>query len=114
MAQSPPELPVPPVALRDLFARLNEVSGGGYECDHRFTQTTRFLTERGLPVDAMLAWLGENGAGCDCEVVFNVEEKWGESVGYQPPDEDSPEKHPESLERPDPLPLPRRPCWGFW
>ena len=34
------------------------------------------------------ALLGENGAGCDCEVIFNVAEKWGEIVGFDPPDED--------------------------
>jgi hypothetical protein len=112
--QPPPGLPVPALALRDLFARLNEVSRTGYTCDHRFTQTTRFLTERGLPVGAMLAWLGENGGGCDCEIVFNVEEKWGESVGYEPPDEDSPDEDPEPSERPRPAPPPRKPWWRFW
>lgn len=108
----PPDLPIPAPALRDLFERLNEVSGKGYKCDHRFTQTTRFLTERGLPVEETLAWLGENGGGCDCEVNFNTEQRWGEAVGYDPPDEDIPEAYLGPPERSDPPP--RKPWWRFW
>jgi hypothetical protein len=36
----------------------------------------------------MLEWLGENGAGCDCEVMMNTADQWGEIVGYEPPEED--------------------------
>jgi hypothetical protein len=32
----------------------------------------------------MLKWLGENGAGCDCEIMFNVAQQWEEKVGYVP------------------------------
>jgi len=114
MAKPPPDLPIPASALRDLFESLNRTSGTGYQCDHRFALTTRFLRERGLPVEETLAWLGKNGGGCDCEVIFNVEEKWGEAVGYEPPDEDSPDQDPEPRERPRPAPPSRRPWWRFW
>ena len=30
----------------------------------------------------MLTWLGENGAGCDCEVMLNTAAQWEEIVGY--------------------------------
>jgi hypothetical protein len=31
-------------------------------------------------------WLCAHGGFCDCEVVFNVEQEWGERVGYEAPD----------------------------
>jgi hypothetical protein len=77
----------PPIAyseLRALFEHLDRVSSKGYKCDHLFTQTAHFLGARGLPAELMLAWLGENGAGCDCEVMFNVAQQWEERVGYVP------------------------------
>jgi len=70
--------------LRKLFERLDEVSGKGYECDHQFTLTRRFLEEQRMPTAASLRWLGEHGAGCDCEVIFNVEQQWGNRVGFEP------------------------------
>ena len=78
------EPPIAYVDLRSLFERLDRVSSSGYECDHAFTQTTRFLEERNLRVAPMLSWLGQNGAGCDCEVMFNVAQQWEERVGYGP------------------------------
>ncbi len=82
----------PPVShdtLRDLFERLDRTSSTGYECNHKFSLTEAFLKERGLPAAPMLKWLGENGAGCDCEVMMNTAGEWAEIVGYDPPDEDA-------------------------
>ena len=81
----------PPIShedLRSLFEHLEQVSGTGYECDHTFALTREFLQKKKLPVEPMLQWLGENGAGCDCEVMFNTEQEWGEVVGYEPLDDD--------------------------
>jgi len=83
------EPPISHSELRDLFEHLDRTSMTGYECDHTYALSTKFLEERRLPVKLMLAWLGENGAGCDCEVMFNVAEQWEEIVGYVPPDDDS-------------------------
>ena len=80
----------PPVSyaeLRGLFEHLDRFAAGGNECDHRHTQTVVYLLERQLPIEPMLTWLMANGAGCDCEVMFNTEEQWGERVGYLPPDD---------------------------
>lgn len=82
----------PPIshdALRDLFERLDRTSLTGYQCDHTFALTEKFLRERRIPVEPMIEWLGENGAGCDCEVMMNTAAHWEEIVGYQPPDEDA-------------------------
>jgi len=63
---------------------LDEESGKGYACDHKYTLTRKFLAKQKLPVDDMIRWLGENGAGCDCEVIFNVEQQWGVRAGFVP------------------------------
>ena len=46
-------------------------------------ETTAFLTQNRLPVDTTIAWLHENGAGCDCEVIFNTDAEWGEWAGRE-------------------------------
>ena len=82
----------PPIShenLRDLFERLDRTSMTGYQCDHTFALTEVFLRERGLPVEAMIGWLGDNGAGCDCEVMMNTAAEWEEIVGYESPNADA-------------------------
>lgn len=78
------DLPVAHADLRALFEFLDQQSGDGYQCDHAFTLARQLLAIRKLPAESMIRWLGGNGAGCDCEVVFNVEPKWGERVGFVP------------------------------
>ncbi|MDP3073416.1 MAG: DUF2695 domain-containing protein [Opitutaceae bacterium] len=80
------EPPISHAELRDLFEHLDRTSMTGYECDHSYKLTIAFLQKRSLPVEPMLAWLGENGAGCDCEVMLNTAAQWEEIVGYVPPD----------------------------
>ena len=82
------EPPITREQLRELFTFLNDTSATGYQCDHRYTLAERFLRERGLPVEPMITWLGANGAGCDCEIIFNTAAVWGERAGFNPPDED--------------------------
>jgi hypothetical protein len=78
------EPPVPYDALRDLFEYLDRTSATGYECDHSFTLARRFIAERHLPGESFLEWLQQNGAGCDCEIIFNVAQQWEEVVGFEP------------------------------
>jgi hypothetical protein len=81
----------PPIGLeglRDLFEHLDRTSSTGYECDHTFALTQAFLVKRGFAVEPMIKWLGENGAGCDCEVMMNTAGEWEEAAGYTPPEED--------------------------
>jgi len=96
------EPPISHAELRDLFEHLDRTAMTGYECDHTYTLTKDFLQKRSLPVEPMLKWLGENGAGCDCEVIMNVAGQWEDIVGYVPPDADPNEGRQ------------RKPWWKFW
>jgi hypothetical protein len=71
-------IPISHEDLRDLFDHLDR---GGIECDHTFRETTAFLEARGLDVERVIAWLREHGGFCDCEVIYNVDEKFGEIIG---------------------------------
>jgi hypothetical protein len=81
------DIPISHDDLRDLFERLDRASMSGYQCRHTFALTTEFLSQRSLAVEAILEWLGANGAGCDCEVSFNIVPEWEEIVGYVSPDD---------------------------
>lgn len=54
---------------------------GAPECETTFAQTVEFLQGRALPVEPTLEWLRANGGGCDCEVIYNVDDKFGAEVG---------------------------------
>jgi len=51
-------------------------------CDNTLKATRAFLSERQLPEELIVDWLIDEGGGCDCEVMANAEETWGEFVGY--------------------------------
>jgi hypothetical protein len=72
-------IPMPQQDLRDLFDYLDRE--GAPPCDHTFRETVGFLQKRGLDVERVVAWLREYGGYCDCEVIFNVDDKFGEIVG---------------------------------
>lgn len=50
-------------------------------CDHTLRYSEAFLQARHLPIEEITNWLQEYGGYCDCEVIANVEDKWGEIVG---------------------------------
>ena len=75
--------------LRALFTHLDLVSTQQYECDHTFRETRKTLEASSIALEPALKWLSEQGAGCDCEVMFNVAEKWGEIIDYRAPDSEA-------------------------
>ncbi len=87
-AETAPPSGDPPISYDDLKA-LFEYLGrpNPPPCDHTHKECVGFLRERKLPVDKTLDWLRANGGFCDCEVIFNVTDKWGEKVGWIPEDE---------------------------
>ncbi len=81
-----PGLPISNDELRALFDHLDRRNPD--PCTHTFKETAKFLDARSLPVESMLNWLGKNGAGCDCEVIFNTDARWGGQVGRTPPEDE--------------------------
>ena len=68
-------LPMSEDLFRELFDHLDEQLGEqGCQDDLRLTEA--FLTDHGCDVDAVLEWLEDQGAGCDCEVLANIEEQF--------------------------------------
>lgn len=66
-------LPITRKNFKALFDYLDSHIG---TCKHDFALTERYLSTHGLPINEVLEWLRKNGAGCDCEVLLNVEEKF--------------------------------------
>ncbi|WP_232760264.1 DUF2695 domain-containing protein [Xanthomonas sp. SHU 166] len=68
-------LPLPKETLWALFDYLNDALADG--CDHSLRRTTQFLASQDVAPESVIPWLGAHGGFCDCEVLFNVEERWG-------------------------------------
>ena len=64
--------------LKELFDFLDRE--GASPCDHTLRETIEFLRERDLDVGRIVPWLQEHGGYCDCEVIYNVEDIFGEIV----------------------------------
>jgi hypothetical protein len=43
-----------------------------YQCDNTFKETKRFLGKHDIEQDMLIRWFKQNGAYCDCEVLFNI------------------------------------------
>ena len=56
-------------------------------CTHRMDEAYCFLNQNGLEIEQTLKWLNANGAGCDCEIIFNTAMRYGEEVGFEPESE---------------------------
>ena len=66
---------MPADQFRELSDDLDEkLSEQGCQDDLRLT--TAFLEAQDCDAEAVLSWLEENGGGCDCEVLGNIEEKF--------------------------------------
>ena len=49
-----------------------------WDCDNSLRLTRQWLARAGLDVDASIRQLHDCGGFCDCEVVFNVPQRWPE------------------------------------
>ncbi len=70
-------LPMERQLFYELFDYLDHKSET-IECKHDFSLTNEFLKAKNIESEKVIEFLEENGAGCDCEVIFNVEEKFEE------------------------------------
>jgi len=82
--------PITPDELRELFEFLDRPNPP--VCNHRLSESYKFLQDRGLSIEQTLNWLNANGAGCDCEVIYNTSQRYGPDVGFETNDsfDDSP------------------------
>ncbi len=71
-------MPISKEDLGDLFDWLDRPEA--FECDHSLKQTLEFLNNRDLDHSIIIPWLNEYGGYCDCEVLFNVEDKWEDFI----------------------------------
>ncbi len=71
-----------PISTADLKALLEFLDRPNFlHCDHSLKETIEFLDNHSLDKSKIIPWLNEYGGYCDCEVVFNVGDAWGEYVG---------------------------------
>ena len=70
-------LPMERDLFYELFDYFNDKSET-VECNHDFSLTNEFLKDKNVDSEKVLEFLQAIGAGCDCEVIFNVEEKFEE------------------------------------
>ncbi len=72
-------LPLGEDAMRAMFDWLEEALPD-CGCDHSRRLTTAWLQEHGHPVEAVSAWLDNNGGFCDCEVLANAADRFEDAV----------------------------------
>jgi hypothetical protein len=64
--------------LKDLFTCLNVQA----PCKHDYSETLAFIQRESLDATKVLPWLQEYGGHCDCEVIYNVYDHFGDLVGH--------------------------------
>ncbi len=64
-----------PLERDDLEALLDHLDTrlGERPCDHSFRETQAWVETRGIEWESVEAGLVENAAGCDCEVLANLD-----------------------------------------
>lgn len=72
-------LPMLKSELAALFDLLDERLGPE-PCDHSLRHTRAFLDGGGLSQETVLPWLADQGGHCDCEILYNVENTWGDRL----------------------------------
>jgi len=76
-------LPITPQQMKSLFNFVDEQLADS-ECDHSLRHTLAFLESQGMPAEPVVAWLQNAGGYCDCEVLFNAEEKFDSAFPSNP------------------------------
>jgi len=46
------------------------------ECNHNYQLTKEFLKSKNIENDKIFDWFREQGGYCDCEILFNIEERF--------------------------------------
>ncbi len=70
-------LPLDKSNILELFDFLDiELEKRG--CNHNYQLTNEFLKPKGLNSDIVFEWFREQGGYCDCEILYNIEERFEE------------------------------------
>ena len=69
------QMPISLSKLGELFDYLDEQLEF-HGCNHTSKIKTEYLSSQNLNSEKILTWLKEQGGGCDCEILANVEENW--------------------------------------
>jgi hypothetical protein len=70
-------LPIDKSIIIDLFDFL-DTELGERDCNHDYQITKDFLKQKGIDNDSLFEWFQDNGGYCDCEILYNIEEKFEE------------------------------------
>ena len=70
-----------PLSLQQLKDLLSFLSSKN-QCDHTFSGTQLFAVQHSIDVAQLLPWLKDHGAHCDCEIVYNIYDEFGELMGW--------------------------------
>jgi len=70
--------PLPNDKLEAMFDAVEQALEEA-ECDHSLRVTIEWLRASGFDIDAVVAWLENNGGFCDCEVILNARGHWEEN-----------------------------------
>lgn len=100
------KMPISKSDLKALFDYLDRPNPP--PCDRTFKETIEFLEKHNLNKDVIIPWLNEYGGYCDCEVIFNVDDKWGEYVGREY-EENEEEDYESTIS-----PVNQKSWWMFW
>ena len=70
-------LPISCDIFHKLFDYLDERLSEEH-CNNNLKMTEEFFKQCNIPIEKVEDWLIENGGGCDCEVLANVEDLFDE------------------------------------
>ena len=68
-------LPISKEIILEMFDFLHE-NDALKKCNHNFDITKSFLTKKNIILEKTYNWLEKYGGYCDCEILYNVEEKF--------------------------------------
>ncbi len=67
--------------MQALFDMLNAALFA-QACDHTLRLVQQWADEHAVDFEALAAWCRDNGGYCDCEVLFNCEERWQDAISH--------------------------------
>ena len=70
-------VPLEKSIIIELFDFLDNELGEN-ECNHNYQLTNEFLKSKQVESEKIFEWFREQGGYCDCEILYNIEERFEE------------------------------------